>query len=72
MQADDFYSVDEAARILKLTFGRIRQMLRGGELEGIPLEPTRGEQRALGMVTMPSPRRRRRVLLFESPTTHWE
>ena len=33
---EDFYSVDEAARILKLTPGRIRQMLRAGELEGIP------------------------------------
>jgi hypothetical protein len=33
---EDFYSVDEAARILKLTPGRIRQMLRGGELAGIP------------------------------------
>ena len=36
--AEDFYSVDEAARILKLTPGRIRQMLRAGELEGIPPE----------------------------------
>jgi hypothetical protein len=35
MQGEDFYSVDEAARILKLTPGRIRQMLRAGELEGI-------------------------------------
>ncbi len=33
---EDFYSVDEAGRILKLTPGRIRQMLRAGELEGIP------------------------------------
>jgi excisionase family DNA binding protein len=32
---EDFYSVDEAARILKLTPGRIRQMLRAGELEGL-------------------------------------
>jgi excisionase family DNA binding protein len=29
------YTVDEAARILKLTPGRIRQMLRRGELEGL-------------------------------------
>jgi hypothetical protein len=29
------YTVDEAARILKLTPGRIRQMLRTGELEGL-------------------------------------
>ena len=35
---EDFYTVDEAARILKLTPGRIRQMLRAGELEGIPPE----------------------------------
>ena len=29
---EDFYTVDEAARILRLTPGRIRQMLRAGEL----------------------------------------
>jgi len=39
---EDFYSVDEAARILKLTPGRIRQMLRAGELEGIPPEESGG------------------------------
>lgn len=32
---EDFYSVDEAARILKATLGRIRQMLRSGEFEDI-------------------------------------
>jgi excisionase family DNA binding protein len=43
---EDFYSVDEAARILKLTPGRIRQMLRAGELEGIaPEEGGRGPGR---------------------------
>ena len=35
---EDFYTVDEAARILRLTPGRIRRMLRAGELEGIPPE----------------------------------
>jgi excisionase family DNA binding protein len=35
---EEFYSVDEAAKILKLTPGRIRQMLRAGELEGVPPE----------------------------------
>jgi hypothetical protein len=35
---EDFYSVDEAARILRLTPGRIRQMLRAEELEGTPPE----------------------------------
>jgi excisionase family DNA binding protein len=39
---EDFYSVDEAARILRLTPGRIRQMLRAGELEGIPPEDSGG------------------------------
>lgn len=34
----DFYTVDEAARILKLTPGRVRQMLRAGELEGVSPE----------------------------------
>jgi hypothetical protein len=38
VDGEDFYSVDEAARILKLTPGRIRQMLRAGELEGVPPE----------------------------------
>ena len=40
--AEDFYSVDEAARILKLTPGRIRQMLRAGELDGVPPEESGG------------------------------
>jgi excisionase family DNA binding protein len=32
-----FYTVDEAARVLKLTPGRIRQMLHEGSLEGVPV-----------------------------------
>jgi hypothetical protein len=32
---EDFYSVDEAARIMKLTPGRIRQMLRASEVDFI-------------------------------------
>jgi excisionase family DNA binding protein len=40
---EDFYTVDEAARILKLTPGRIRQMLRAGELKGgVPPEEAGG------------------------------
>jgi len=39
---EETYSVDEAARILRLTPGRIRQMLRAGELEGIPPEESGG------------------------------
>jgi excisionase family DNA binding protein len=39
---EDYYSVDQAARILKLTPGRIRQMLRAGELEGVPPEESGG------------------------------
>ncbi len=35
MQGEDFYTVEEAARALKLTPDRIRQMLRDGELEGV-------------------------------------
>ena len=38
----DYYTVEEAARVLKRTPGRIRQMLRAGELEGIPPEETEG------------------------------
>ena len=34
---EEHYTADEAARILKLTPGRIRQMLRAGELEGVPM-----------------------------------
>jgi len=36
MQSEDFYTVEEAARALKLTPDRIRQMLRDGEIEGVP------------------------------------
>ena len=34
MEGEDFYTVEEAAKVLQLTPGRIRQMLRAGELEG--------------------------------------
>ena len=36
MQGEDFYTVEEVARALKLTPDRIRQMLRDGEIEGVP------------------------------------
>ncbi len=36
MQGEDFYTVEEAARALKLTPDRIRQMLRDREIEGVP------------------------------------
>ena len=36
MKGEDFYTVEEAARALKLTPDRIRQMLRDGEIEGVP------------------------------------
>jgi excisionase family DNA binding protein len=42
MEGEDFYSVEEAARVLQLTPGRIRQMLRAGELEGVPPEESGG------------------------------
>ncbi len=32
MEEQDFYSVEEAARVLQLTPGRVRQMLRAGAL----------------------------------------
>jgi len=38
----DFYTVDEAAKILKLTPGRSRQMLRKGEMEGVSPEDSGG------------------------------
>ncbi len=36
--SSDFYTVEEAARVLQLTPGRIRQMLRAGDLEGVAPE----------------------------------
>jgi hypothetical protein len=42
VQGEDFYTADEAARILRLTTSSIRQMLRAGELEGIPPEESGG------------------------------
>jgi excisionase family DNA binding protein len=36
VQGEDFYTVEEAARALRLTPDRIRQMLRDGELEAVP------------------------------------
>ena len=38
MQSSDFYTVEQAAKVMKLTPGRVRQMLRAGELEGVPPE----------------------------------
>jgi len=38
VQGEDFYTVEEAAQALKLTPDRIRQMLRDGELNGVPSE----------------------------------
>ncbi len=35
MSEGDYYSVSQAARVLKVTPGRIRQMLGTGELEGV-------------------------------------
>ncbi len=38
----NYYSVDQMPKILKRTPGCIRQMLRAGELEGVPPEETEG------------------------------
>lgn len=43
MEGEDFYSVEETAKALRLTPERVRQMLRDGELEGVP--PTEGGAR---------------------------
>ena len=37
---EETYTTGQAARILKVTPGRIHQMLRAGELEGVPPCPT--------------------------------
>ncbi len=42
MDSEDFYSVEQAADTLDLTPGRVRQMLRAGDLEGIPPGERRG------------------------------
>jgi excisionase family DNA binding protein len=42
VDANDYYTVEEAAKILKLTPGRVRQMLRAGELEGVSPEGSGG------------------------------
>lgn len=42
---EGFYTVGEAAKILKLTPGRVRQMLRGGEIEGVPPGEAEGGER---------------------------
>ncbi len=42
MEGEDFYTVEEAAKVLQLTPGRIRQMLRAGDLEGVPPEESGG------------------------------
>ena len=39
VDGEDFYTVEEAAKVLQLTPGRIRQMLRAGELEGDTARP---------------------------------
>ena len=43
VEGEDFYSVEEAAKVLKLTPGRVRQVLRAGELRGVP--PNQGAGR---------------------------
>jgi hypothetical protein len=53
---EDFYSVDEAARILRLTPGRIRQMLRAGDpRDNKPVKPCPRHE-----VTVSGPARDRR------------
>jgi excisionase family DNA binding protein len=42
MDGKDFYTVEEAAKILKLTPGHVRQSLRGGEIEGVSPENSGG------------------------------
>jgi Helix-turn-helix domain len=42
VEGEDFYSVEEAARALRLTPERVEEILRDGELEGIPPEQSGG------------------------------
>jgi excisionase family DNA binding protein len=51
-----YYSVDEAARVLRLTPERVLQMLEAGELEGIPIGGAEGWRIPIhGDVTVPPP-----------------
>ena len=52
MDGNDFYTVEEAAKILKLTPGRIRQMLRKGEMEGVSPEDSGGRGWKIPMIPM--------------------
>jgi hypothetical protein len=65
---EDFYSVDDAARILKLTPGRIRQMLRASELEGIPPEESSGRGWKIPMHAVHDRDRPARVERPQGPT----
>ncbi len=42
LEGGDYYTVEEAAKVLDRTPGRIRQMLRAGELQGVPPAETEG------------------------------
>jgi excisionase family DNA binding protein len=62
MQEEDTYSVEEAAKLLNRTTGRIRQMLRSGELEGYhedgdPGRPWRIPQRVVHALREEQPSR---------------
>ena len=54
MQGEDFYTVEEGARALKLTPDRIRQMRRDGEIEGVP--PQEGGASGWKIPRSPAPR----------------
>jgi excisionase family DNA binding protein len=68
VQGEDFYTVEEAAQALKLTPDRIRQMLRDGELEGVP--PREGGASGWKIpIRVIHGRDRPPIDLSESPTT---
>jgi excisionase family DNA binding protein len=67
VEGEDFYSVEEAAKVLKLTPGRIRQMLRAGELEGVPPNQSVGRGWKIPMHAVHDRDRPPRVVSPQSP-----
>jgi excisionase family DNA binding protein len=69
MQGEVFYTVEEAARALKLTPDRIRQMLRDGEIEGVPPQEGGTSDWKLPIRVIHGRDRPPPIDLSESPTT---
>jgi hypothetical protein len=58
MEGEDFCTVEEAARVVQLTPGRVGQMLRAGELAGVSPEES-GHPELCGWIGKVYPRQSR-------------